>query len=390
MVSKAGWLMTPSSKRTFVSVFSQLIRERDRVHPPARNRGGFTLVELLVVIAIIGVLVGLLLPAVQAAREAARRMQCQNNMKQFGLAMHNHMAAFEAFPPGSVNYDESGNRFKTGGWQHGQNEMGWHWLAMLFPYIEQPAMWERVQICEEDRSDDHTQNPCDHCEAIAITDNLGREQLPSFDHCPSAPNFEVQFSDGSYGLEALAKGNSYAACWGSGNMLSWETKETRGAFGTVYLPQEKIVTTVGSATTAGDRFQNRRGMQSRDFLDGLSNTMAMSEIIAAETTTDIRGVWMSPAMGATVFSAFLNPNSKEMDTLAACDENIPDNSTPRLACLEERDTADVYAAARSYHVGGVNVLMADGGVRFVTESVDNLNIWRPLSTAQNKEVIEEE
>ncbi len=359
------------------------------------RQSGFTLVELLVVIAIIGVLVGLLLPAVQAAREAARRMQCQNNMKQMGLAMHNHMGAFNAFPPGSVNYDEAGNRFKTGGWQHGQNEMGWHWLAMLLPYIEQPAIWQKVKDCEATRATIHTSNPCDHCESLDIIGNLGREQLPSFDQCPSAPSVRTQFSDGSYGLEALAKGNNYAACWGSGDMLSWEHPETRGAFGTLYLNQDEIITTVGSQTSAGDRFQNGKGMQSRDFTDGLSNTMAMSEILAADSKTDIRGVWMSPAMGATIFSAFRNPNSNEKDVLAACGDELTDsttttntNSNDRLGCLEDRETSAIYAAARSHHTGGVNVLMADGSVRFVTDSVDNLKIWQPMSTAQNNEVLE--
>lgn len=356
-----------------------------------RIRSGFTLVELLVVIAIIGVLVGLLLPAVQAAREAARRMQCQNNEKQFGLAMHNHMSTFGSFPPGNVNYDESGNRFKTGGWQHGQNELGWHWLAMLFPYMEQPAMWELVQRCEDDRPG-HTQNPCDHCESQAHLEHLGREQLAGFDHCPSAPLLEMQFSDGSYGLEALAKGNSYAVSWGSGDMLSWERPETKGAFGTYYADQEVILNiNPPLPTTAGDRFQNRKGSSSANFIDGMSNTMAMSEILAAPSTTDIRGVWMSPAMGATIFTAFLNPNSGEKDTLAACGDDIPDNIiSPRLACLEVRDTSAVYAAARSYHTGGVNVLMADGSVRFVTNSVDNLKIWRPMSTVQNQEIIPEQ
>ncbi|TWU18222.1 DUF1559 family PulG-like putative transporter [Allorhodopirellula heiligendammensis] len=363
---------------------------------PHRLQPGFTLVELLVVIAIIGVLVGLLLPAVQAAREAARRMQCQNNMKQFGLAMHNHMSAFNAFPPGSVNYDEAGNRYKTGGWQHGQNEMGWHWLVMLFPYMEQPAMWQLVQQCEETRATEHTSNPCDHCESIDLIGNLGREQLPSFDQCPSAPAVRTQFSDGSYGLEALGKGNNYAACWGSGDMLSWEHTETRGAFGTHFVNQEQIITTANGQTSAGDRFQNGKGMQSRDFTDGLSNTMAMSEILAADSKTDIRGVWMSPAMGATIFSAFENPNTNVKDILAACGDELTDASTTttinaadRLECLEQRDTAEIYAAARSHHTGGVNVLMADGSVRFISDSVDNLKIWRPLSTAQNNEVLEE-
>lgn len=351
---------------------------------------GFTLVELLVVIAIIGVLVGLLLPAVQAAREAARRMQCQNNMKQFGLAMHNHMAAFGTFPPGNVNYDENGNRFKTGGWQHGQNELGWHWLAMLFPYMEQPGLWELVERCEEERANTHTQNPCDHCESSADTEHLGRDPLPSFASCPSAFPDTLQFSDGSYGLEALSKGCNYAASWGSGDMLSWEMQETRGAFGTLYLNQDKVIT---SPNVAGDRFQKGGGMGPNDFTDGLSNTTAMSEIlspvgIGSEPTRDIRGVWMSPAMGGTIFSSFLNPNARERDVLAACDETIPETASPFLACLEERDTAAIYAAARSNHVGGVNTLMADGAVRFTSDSVDNLQIYRPMATAQNSEVFE--
>lgn len=360
-----------------------------------RHKAGFTLVELLVVIAIIGVLVGLLLPAVQAAREAARRMQCQNNMKQFGLGMHNHMSAFNSLPPGWVNYDEAAQRFKTGGWQTDQNEQGWHWLVMLFPYMEQPALWQLVKQCEATRANEQTSNPCDHCESLAIIGNLGREQLPSFDQCPTAPAVRTQFSDGTYGLEALGKGNNYAACWGSGDMLSWEKPETRGAFGTYYASQDEIVTLTGSTWTAGDRFQQRKGMQSRDFTDGLSNTIAMSEILAADSTTDIRGVWMSPGMGGTIFSAFRNPNSNEKDVLAACGNEITNTASTtvvtgenRLACLEQRDTSAVYAAARSYHTGGVNVLMADGSVRFVTDSVDNLKIWRPMSTAQNHEVLE--
>ncbi len=362
-----------------------MLKRFQRTRRPLRT--GFTLVELLVVIAIIGVLVGLLLPAVQSAREAARRMQCQNNLKQYGLALHNHMDVHGSFPPGYLCYDESGNRYQTGGWQHGQNEMGFHWLANLFPYMEQPGYWELVQECDDDRPG-HTHNPCDHCEYMS-PNHLGRDQLPGFSRCPSAPSVRKQFSDGSYGLESLAKGSNYAANWGAGNMLSWEDPELRGAFGTYYAHQNDIVTSLGGS---GDRFQNDMGMGSNDILDGLSNTIALSEIMGTDgagpgRSTDIRGVWMSPAMGATIFSAFLGPNSNEQDVIAACDEQIPADSP--LSCTELRGDPNVYAAARSAHTGGVNAAMCDGSVRFVSDSVDLINIWRPLSTAQAGEVVDE-
>lgn len=354
-----------------------------------RLRVGFTLVELLVVIAIIGVLVGLLLPAVQAAREAARRMQCSNNLKQLGLACHNHMDVYKSFPPGYMCYDESGNRFKTGGWQAGQNELGWHWLVMLFPYMEQPGLWNQVEFCENNRKNEHTQNPCDDCEYQA-PNHLGRNPLPGFSSCPSATSVKKQFTDGSYGLESLAKGSNYAANWGAGDMLSWETPSLRGAFGTAFFKQDEIVLALGGS---GNRFQNGKGNGSQDFPDGMSNTVAVSELVGTDgnasgtASTDIRGVWMSPAMGGTIFSAFLAPNSKDSDVIAACDETITGTAQPYMVCTENRTTSAVYAASRSYHTGGVNTAMADGSVRFTSGSIDLLRVWRPLCTAQGGEVV---
>lgn len=101
------------------------------------RRGGFTLVELLVVIAIIGILVGLLLPAVQAAREAARRMQCSNNLKQLGLAIHNYESAIKRLPPGGLHIrDGFGADSSSTSW-------GPNWLIMLLPYVEQAPLHAR-------------------------------------------------------------------------------------------------------------------------------------------------------------------------------------------------------------------------------------------------------
>ena len=355
------------------------------------DRRGFTLIELLVVIAIIAILIALLLPAVQQAREAARRTQCKNNLKQIGLALHNHLDTYGSFPPGYVCYDETGNRFKTGGWQYGVNEIGFHWLPMLLPFVEQPGLWQQVTDCHNDFKGGHTANPADHCEFSAAFGNLGRTPLPGFHQCPSTPEATRLFSDGTFGLEALAKG-SYAASWGSGNMVSWETPSTRGAFGAYYVNQDKIVVSLGGSD---DRFQQGKGMKDSDFTDGMSNTLCVSEVIptdgeaAGTSSTDIRGVWMSPSMGATIFSAFLNPNANQEDVLEACDELIPNTRRPFLACAEERATENTYAAARSFHTGGVNALLADGSVRFVSDNVDNANIWRALATARGGEVIGE-
>ncbi|QGQ22525.1 DUF1559 domain-containing protein [Gimesia benthica] len=352
-------------------------------------RRGFTLIELLVVIAIIAILIALLLPAVQQAREAARRSQCKNNLKQYGLALHNHLDTHGAFPPGYVCYDESGNRWQTGGWQNGQNEFGFHWLVMLLPYMEQPGLWDQVTTCA-DTQKGGTSNPWDHCEYLAPA-HIGRYPLPKFNHCPSSPRDKTLFTDGSYGLEGLAKGNSYAASWGSGNMLSWESRSTKGAFGCYFTDQGKVSIPSGGS---GDLFQQDKGLMDSDFTDGMSNTVAISEIISADgygssDTTDIRGVWMSPAMGATIFSAYNSPNARVADILAACDDTISVTTSPYMNCTEDRSTENVYAAARSYHTGGVNALMADGAVRFISDNIDKNGIWHPLNTVRNGETIGE-
>ncbi len=349
------------------------------------RRQAFTLIELLVVIAIIAILVALLLPAVQQAREAARRSQCKNNLKQIGLALHNHMDTYGSFPPGYVCYDETSQRFRTGGWQDDdRNEIGFSWLPMLFPFMEEPARWDQIDACNRDRGTG-THNPSDHCEAVGgAVGNIGREPLV-FHTCPSNPKIRKQFG-GKIGLEALAKGN-YAASWGSGDMLSWESNSTKGAFGCVHIPQAKV-------DASGDRFQQSQGVRSSDITDGMSNTVAVSEVIATDGATtatssnDIRGVWINPGMGATIFTGARNPNSPLEDILAACDTAIPATERPFLKCTEARTSSALFAAARSYHAGGVNAAMCDGSVRFFSENISDV-IWAGVNTARNGETLGE-
>lgn len=351
------------------------------------QRVGFTLIELLVVIAIIAILIALLLPAVQQAREAARRSQCKNNLKQMGLALHNHIDTHGSFPPGYVCYDETGNRFKVGGWQAGINELGFSWKPMLLPFLEEAARWQQISDCNAARLNTHTHNPSDDCEFNAAFGNIGREPL-TVDLCPSNPQTRKLFNGIS--LESLAKGN-YAACWGSGNMLSWESTQTAGAFGCYYVNQNKIVTALGGS---GDRFQQGKGASPGDFVDGMSNTLCLSEVIATDglstgtTSPDIRGVWINPGMGASIFSTFTGPNSRVNDIIPSCDAQIlVDKPNDKLACTANNSDPNVYAAARSYHTGGVNALLCDGSVRFVSENVDLVTIWQAIGTRQNGETV---
>ncbi len=361
---------------------------RQRMLNSGSFRRGFTLIELLVVIAIIAILVALLLPAVQQAREAARRSQCKNNLKQIALALHNHVDTHGSFPPGYVCYDENANRYKVGGWQDDVNEIGFSWLPMLLPFVEEFGRWTHVTNCHNEWLDSGTSNPCDHCESQDDLGNVGRESM-AFIQCPSNPRVRKMFG-GAISLEALGKGN-YAASWGSGNMLSWESNTTAGAFGCYFVPQEKITRSLGGS---GDRFQQRKGSTPADISDGMSNTIAISEVISTDGTStassspDIRGVWFSPGMGASIFTGARTPNSQLADVIPACDTTIPDTSRPYLKCTSNNSTPDVFAAARSHHTGGVQAAMCDGSVRFVSDNISNI-IWSGLNTRGNNEVISE-
>lgn len=348
----------------------------DDVTPASRR--GFTLIELLVVIAIIAVLIALLLPAVQQAREAARRTECKNKLRQIAIALHNHIDAHGSLPPGYMSYDEAANRYNVGGWQHtgSPNELGFNWLCNIFPYLEEPRLAELAQACNADRPVG-THNPADHCESMYSSTGLGSSQA-KFLLCPSAVAANQKFSDSGYGLENLTKGN-YVACFGSGDFLSWESSTTSGAFGCTFLGQDDV---------GNDRFQAGKGKRPGDLTDGMSNTLMLSEVIAIDvgggtTNSDIRGVWMNPSMGASVYSTRLNPNSREMDRLTACDGNIP-NTSPLFCDDQDVDGPDTWAAARSYHTGGVNAALCDGSVRFISNNINN-DLYRALGTAANRD-----
>ncbi|MFO1003414.1 MAG: DUF1559 domain-containing protein [Planctomycetaceae bacterium] len=309
-----------------------------------RRRPGFTLIELLVVIAIIAVLVALLLPAVQSAREAARKIQCRNNLKQIGLALQNYEGTHLRLPSA-----------RTG------SPHLWSASAQILPFIEGSTIFAQI---------DFGKGSLDIANANAV-----RAKIPAF-LCPS--------DSGPEQLNANFGANNYCANAGTGlqNGGSFRPEDGPQAIDGVFF----------------DRSSTRFG----DVTDGLSNTAAYSETTRGTGIDTIGAAPSKPSMqygqgpslqpvtdafcagsiliwsgqrgrewarGSFIYSSYNHywpPNSKSLDCLSG-------NVSGRIA-------------ARSYHTGGVNVLFLDGHVSFQSDNTD-LFVWRSIATRGGGEVI---
>lgn len=301
-------------------------------HAPRRSCRGFTLIELLVVIAIIAVLIALLLPAVQQAREAARRTQCRNHLKQLGL--------------GIQNYHDNHKMFTAGYYQgpnpNSQNESTW--ITHSLPFIDQQALYKTVP----------TWSICFGCQPNAAQ-TLVSKSLPAL-KCPSD-------QDTGPALTYYAKGN-YAGNNGIGPMAneSWNVT-ARGAYG---------------------MFRQNTGRQMRDVRDGTSNTVAISELVNV-AGNDFRGVMHYPE--GPLYHHNVGPNSAAPDQFRTglC------VSVPRAPCIGTYgawNTRSVILTARSSHTGGVHVAMVDGSVRFVNNTIF-LTTWQNLGVPDDGKVLGE-
>ncbi len=375
---------------------------------PERRRQGFTLIELLVVIAIIGVLVALLLPAVQAARETARRSQCANNLKQIGLGVLQHESTYGAFPPGLPNcaYPSSGG-LDTGSALpvvQGSGGQGWcqgpNWAAAILPFLEQAPLANNLSICMGNGSA-VTYNPCSEC-SLAGTDTttnlswvaVGTTTPPTY-LCPSALTMVNLLTSSTMNLpNGLSKGN-YAACVGMAGFYiptgTANQMNMQGAFG---VENVSGLTSNASATPPNSKGAwaagkwksgSKVGTRMATIRDGTTKTFAVSEIIGYDTSADGRGAWMWPGMGGSVFTTGtgtppsntpIGPNSATNDTIPICDSTITAPSP--LQCTQSTSVTAA-AAARSQHPGGVLVGMCDGSTQFISSGID-LPTWQALST----------
>ncbi|HTQ40537.1 MAG TPA: DUF1559 domain-containing protein [Pirellulales bacterium] len=371
------------------------------------RRQAFTLIELLAVIAIIGILVALLLPAVQSARESARRMQCTNNTKQIALAIHAFLSANKAFPPGLPNCSPLASQWESGGAQMGDYMatcQGPSWASNIFDFLGEKFFNDRIWACAQYNK--HICDDCEHDDAGGAPGTGGSTRMTVAAYlCPSASSMSILFgskdpvvnglggtiggSDSVAGLENLAKGN-YAANFGKDSYvnsaapgmagmpgINYDVRNA-GLFEVVSLP----VPFFSSQQKGVFKMARNRGVKPREVTDGLSKTLMISEVQIWDTYKDVRGVWSCGSPGASTFLAKTGPNSVMPDTIIGCDSTIP-SSNP-LNCTQNQIDGQLWAAARSGHPGGVVAAMGDGSVTFFVDNID-LAVWQALSTRAGNE-----
>ncbi len=307
-----------------------------------RNAGrlGFTLVELLVVIAIIGILVGLLLPAVQAAREAARRMQCGNNLKQLGLATHNYHDSFRSFPSGFIRTS---------------NAQGWGWGAMTLSFIEQAALNQQLGVSRANLDMIASSPPADFAALMQVRLSVFR--------CPSDAGAEGEL------LPTGGSGRSRIAG------IQPSVSNYKGVAGTL-SPQHRPGGNVTVSRDSGGIFYGNSRVRIADILDGTSNTLAIGE---ADTLIRRSGAWV----GIDNAGGMAHSSVYYVVSWAGARLNQPHGApfpnSGNRGSPDENPGLDTPPGASqgfgSLHPGGANFVLADGSVRFISDSIEHRSVY---------------
>ncbi|WP_422928106.1 DUF1559 domain-containing protein [Singulisphaera sp. PoT] len=370
-----------------------------------RERRGFTLIELLVVIAIIAVLIALLLPAVQSAREAARRMQCTNNLKQIGLAMHNYHSTYDVFPMGAsknCNSDPSSSCPGYADWR------GWSSLASSLPFVEQTPLYNAINFGMAEEIHDAVPAP-ENATVIGTVVKaymcpsdpyVGQQNINNYHACygttsdwPSGPNNgngNMQNADGngstgmfavwiSYGIRHATDGTSTTLLFAEalvGDNQGNESTHGRGiGSGTPGSHYRGNGVVVAAAKYEVDDFQATAATQ-QGILNSLAACAAEFTNPSSTAITSHRGYrWASFSEGAA-FNVAQTPNDKQYPFNVCRGQGNPSQS----------DNGSNSLPSTSMHPGGVNALFGDGSVKFIKDSIAR-KTWWALGTRAGGEVI---
>ena len=315
---------------------------------------GFTLVELLVVIAIIGVLVSLLLPAVQSAREAARRSSCANNMRQLGLAALNYESTFKTLPPGSTGGGYVAVNSFASPWADPERTCcpwgHFSWSIVILPFVEQQALYDQVnfnvpayasRIMEQQNGSQAASSLVNRGPAGNVANQLASQSTPKTFMCPSA-----RFVPG-----VRKEQKDYAMNGGAGGCCPERNNGTN--------------TTLNGVASAIN------GVRLAEITDGTSNTFLFLEAVHSKNQS-----WLAPLAGANHFMWVHHPSQGYAQVQSAGGIISPPN-----------DTQWNTRSAASSHPGGIQVTYTDGRVNFVSNNVDFLGVYQPTYTRNGGEAL---
>jgi prepilin-type N-terminal cleavage/methylation domain-containing protein/prepilin-type processing-associated H-X9-DG protein len=332
-----------------------------------KKKHAFTLIELLVVIAIIAVLISLLLPAVQSAREAARRAQCINNLKQLGLAVHNYHDIHNVLPPGRIWAPDN----PTGCGYNFFQCQDTNWFILMMPQFEQGTLANAFNYITG------AGGPLRGLPVGFFANSTVMATKMSLFQCPSdqVNKFQITptYFGGALSGPIVSKGN-YVASWGN---TQWD--------------QTNITVNGNTVPYLQSAFGQTGNIGLSRFTDGTSNSVVMAEVVQGDTY-DIRGAIWQSVPGGSHYESRLAPNKSidfygsgivgdRLNQVVFCV-----NQPPVLPCTGGAGDRASYAGARSRHPGGINSLLGDGSVRFFKDSV-NQAIWVQLNSINGGEVI---
>jgi prepilin-type N-terminal cleavage/methylation domain-containing protein/prepilin-type processing-associated H-X9-DG protein len=334
-----------------------------------KPRRAFTLIELLVVIAIIGILIALLLPAVQAAREAARRSSCRNNLKQIGLALHNFHDSRKEFP--------AGHPYKVCPAYPNVHAFLYRWSphAMITPYMEQYNIYKALNL------------------EVPLYTYSGPQCGPGYDVHPG--NLEPVShmikpvlcpSDLERAIDEGFGPTNYVSCWGSG-VPPWTVHTTSETDGVFYNDSETRFADVTDGTSNTAMFSESTLWPGGDASTLTPHNMADVTVTFRSSTVSALSEDLCSSVGSSVH-AFRNARWVDgWPTRSGYDHRLSPNS-PVPDCARVSPMRELWKAARSRHPGGVNLLLCDGSVRFIGETID-LQTWHALGSRNGNEVLGE-